>query len=84
MGIESAEYVIGTGVFYEVVTHVKDFFGFRSSMFQKKLQKAKQEGFEVLKLLAAQKDAKAVVGIDFDYTEFSGNRVALILNGTLV
>ena len=84
MGIESVEYVIGTGLFSEVVTEVQDVFGARSSPFEKKLQKAKQEAFEVLKLLAAQKDANAVVGIDLDYTEFSGNRVALILNGTLV
>jgi len=43
VGIESVEYVIVTGLFSEVVTDVKDIFGFRSSMFQKKLQKAKQE-----------------------------------------
>ena len=37
-----------------------------------------------LKILAAEKGANAVVGVDLDYTEFSGNRVGLILNGTLV
>ena len=70
--IVSIEYVMGTGLFSEVVTDLQDIFSFRSSMFQTKLQKAKQESFEVLKMLAAQKNANSVVGIDFDYTEFSG------------
>ena len=39
---------------------------------------------DALKYRAAEKGANAVIGIDVDYTEFSGNRVALILNGTLV
>jgi len=26
----------------------------------------------------------AVVGVDLDYTEFSGNRIGLIANGTIV
>jgi len=70
--IVSIEYVMGTGLFSEVVTDLQDICRFRLSMFQTKLQKAKQESFEVLKMFAAQKNANSVVGIDFDYTEFSG------------
>lgn len=84
LGVESVEYVIGTGLFSEVVSDIADIFGARSKMFEKKLSKAKEETFLVLKLKAAQKGANAVVGVDLDYTEFSGNRVALIVNGTLV
>ena len=31
-----------------------------------------------------KKGGDAVVGIDVDYTEFSGNRIGLIVNGTIV
>ncbi len=41
MGIESIEYVIGTGLFSEVVSEVQDLFGARSSPFEKKMQKAR-------------------------------------------
>lgn len=84
LGIESVEFVIGTGMFSEFSTEVEDFFGQRSSAFEKKLQTAKKAAFETLTMLAAEKGANAVVGIDLDYTEFSGNRVGLVLNGTLV
>lgn len=84
LGIESIEYVIGTGPFSEFTTGIEDLFGQRSSAFQNKLKTAKKECFEALKFIAADKGANAVIGIDLDYTEFSGNRVALIVNGTLV
>jgi uncharacterized protein YbjQ (UPF0145 family) len=84
LGIESVEYVIGTGLFSEMTTEVYDFFGARSGAFEKKLQAAKQYAVDALKHRAAEKGANAVIGVDMDYTEFSNNRVALILNGTLV
>jgi uncharacterized protein YbjQ (UPF0145 family) len=31
-----------------------------------------------------EKKGNAVVGIDLDFTEFSGNRIGLIVNGTIV
>ncbi len=84
LGIESVEFVIGTGMFSEGSTNIQDFLGKRSSAFEEKLQKAKQITFQALKMIAAEKGANAVVGIDLDYTEFSGNRIGLVLNGTLV
>ncbi|QDT11022.1 heavy metal-binding domain-containing protein [Planctomycetes bacterium K23_9] len=84
LGIESVEFVIGTGIFSEFTTQIEDFFGARSSAFEGKLQAAKNQAFKTLRLIAAQKGANAVIGIDLDYAEFSGNRIALMLNGTLV
>ena len=82
-GIESVEIVIGTGMFSEISSSIDDFFGSRSSTFEKKLAKAKETAFKKLKLIAFEKGANAIVGIDLDYTEFSGNRIGLIVNGTL-
>jgi uncharacterized protein YbjQ (UPF0145 family) len=84
LGIESVEFVIGTGVFSEITTSINDFFGARSSAFETKLRAAKNHAMAALKYIAAEKGANAVIGIDLDYTEFSGNRIALIINGTLV
>ena len=84
LGIESVEFVIGTGMFSEVSSSIADFFGQRSTAFEKKLQGAKKAAMDALKYLAAEKGANAVIAIDLDYAEFSGNRIALIINGTLV
>jgi uncharacterized protein YbjQ (UPF0145 family) len=84
LGIESVEFVIGTGVFSEVSSSIADFFGARSSAFERKLQEAKRHALYALSYLAAERGANAVIGVDMDYAEFSGNRVALIINGTLV
>jgi uncharacterized protein YbjQ (UPF0145 family) len=84
LGIESVEFVIGTAIFSEISGDVADLFGARSSAFEKKLQAAKAASMNAIKYIAAEKGANAVIGVDLDYTEFSGNRVALIINGTLV
>jgi uncharacterized protein YbjQ (UPF0145 family) len=82
--IESVEIVIGTGVFSEFGGEISDFFGTRSSAFEQKLQKAKRTAFDRLKYLAYEKGGNAVIGIDIDYTEFSGNRIGVVANGTIV
>lgn len=84
LGIESVEIVIGTGVFSELSSFVADSFGARSSAFERKLAEAKQHAMDTLRYIAAERGANAVVSVDLDYTEFSGNRIALIVNGTLV
>ena len=48
------------------------------------LVQAKTVAMDSLKYLAAERGANAIIGIDLDYTEFTGNRIALIINGTLV
>jgi uncharacterized protein YbjQ (UPF0145 family) len=84
IGIESVEYVIGTGVFSEIASGLADLVGSRSTGFEHKLQDAKNEALAALKYRAAERGGNAVIGIDLDFTEFSGNRVALIANGTVV
>jgi uncharacterized protein YbjQ (UPF0145 family) len=82
--IESVEIVVGTGMFSEFGGDVADFFGARSTAFENKLQKAKRTALDKLKYRAVERGGNAVIGIDLDYTEFSGNRIGLIANGTIV
>lgn len=82
--IESVEIVVGTGVFSELGGDIADFFGARSSAFEQKLQKGKKTALDMLRYKAFEKGGNAVIAIDLDYTEFSGNRIGLIANGTIV
>ena len=84
LGIESVEFVLGTGLFSEIGSDFQDFLGRRSKGFEDKLQTAKRTAFEAFAMLAAERGADAAVGMDIDYTEFSGNRIGLVVNGTLV
>jgi len=82
--IESVEIVIGSGMFMEISGEVSDFFGMRSTAFEKRLQEGKKTAFGKLKYRAFERDGNAVIGIDIDYTEFSGNRIGIVVNGTVV
>lgn len=82
--IETVEVVLGTGFFSEFTSEISDFFGARSSAFEQKMQNAKKTAFNRLKYLAYERKGNAVVGIDIDYTEFTGNRIGVIVSGTIV
>jgi uncharacterized protein YbjQ (UPF0145 family) len=82
--IESVEIVVGTGAFSEFAGDVSDFFGTRSTAFEVKLRKARKAAVDKLRYIAIERGGNAVVGVDLDFTEFSGNRVGIIANGTVV
>lgn len=84
LGIESVEIVIGTGVISEFTSALTDIFGERATAFERKLADAKQAALHRMKVIAFQKGANAVVGVDIDYTEFQANRIGVVINGTLV
>jgi len=84
LGVESVEVVLGTGVISESISEVSDFFGTRSTVFETKLQQAKKIALNKIKLLADSLGGNAIVGMDIDYTEFTGNRIGVIINGTVV
>ena len=48
------------------------------------LQTARYAVLQLLKYTAFLRSATAVVGIDLDYTEFTGGRIILVATGTLV
>ena len=56
----------------------------RSTDFEQKLQRAKAAAFNRLKFVAFEKGANPVIGVDIDYREFSGNRIGVVANGTLM
>lgn len=82
--VESAEVVLGSGPFSEFAGDVSDFFGSRSTAFEKKLAQARKTAMNKLRYVAFELGGNAIVGIDLDFTEFSNNRVGIIANGTVV
>lgn len=84
LGVEAVEIVVGSGPFSEFTTNIQDFLGARSTAFEEKLHSAKAMALKQLAWKAHLRGGNAVVGIDLDYTEFSGNRIGVVVNGTVV
>jgi len=82
--IVSYEYVIGTGPISEFTSGISDFFGERSTSFETKLKEAKAVCMDKIKFEAYSLGGDAVIGIDLEYASFEGNRIAVIVSGTVV
>ncbi|ADN78316.1 YbjQ family protein [Geobacter sulfurreducens] len=82
--IKSVEIIMGTGFISETFSDIADIFGARSVLFEGKLADAKRIATEQLRYAAYKIGGNAVIGIDLDYTEFSSNRVGVIISGTIV
>ncbi|MDO9087967.1 MAG: heavy metal-binding domain-containing protein [Anaerolineaceae bacterium] len=84
LGIDSAEVVLGTGLFSEFDAAIADFEGERSNSFQKKLQKAKDDAIYELCEKAADKGGNGVIGIKFDINSLDNNILMVFVSGTIV
>jgi uncharacterized protein YbjQ (UPF0145 family) len=77
--IISAECVLGINALKDYFTSVTDFIGGRSKTTQNSLREATKTVLAELKKEAKKVGANAVVGVDIDYSEFSGNGKSMIL-----
>lgn len=80
----TSEYVIGTGLVSEVKASFSDVFGVENEAFKKKMQCARDYVTADLINEAVNLGADAIIGVNFTYTTFSGNLIAVIINGTAV
>ena len=83
----TAECVMGMNVFRDIFAGVRDFFGGKSVASQKVLSDLKDECLQQLREEARALDADAVIGVDLDYSEFSGggrSMLFLVASGTAV
>lgn len=83
-GVLCAEVVLGTGFFSEWSAGVADLFGERSNAFESKLEEARRAAMRRLIEKVALAGGNAIIGVDFDYINFSGNLMGVIVNGTAV
>lgn len=85
-GIVTGEAIVGANVFKDFMAGLRDFFGGRSSSYEKVLRKAKDAAMNEMSDSASQLGANAVVGIDLDYeTVGEGNTMLMVMcSGTAV
>lgn len=83
----TAECVLGMNIFRDLFAGVRDIVGGRSSATQKILKDLRTNCLTELRIEAQKLGADAVIGIDLDYSEFSGKNnsmLFLVASGTAV
>lgn len=85
-GIVTGETIIGANVFKDFMAGLRDFFGGRSSTYEKVLIEAKDTALKEMQERAKQMGANAVVGIDLDYETLGDTNGMLMVtvSGTAV
>ena len=86
-GLVTAECAFGMNIFRDFFAGIRDLVGGRSEATQKVLRDARESCLYELKKEAHKIDATGVIGIDLDYSEFSGggkSMLFLVASGTAV
>ena len=87
VNIISAEVAVGMNIFKDMFSVVRDVVGGRAGSVQDTLRDLRNQALEELREEAARVGADAVVGVDLDYSEFSGggrSMLFIVANGTAV
>lgn len=87
LDVVTAECAFGMNLFRDFFTSMTDLFGGRSSATQKVLKDARNTCLYELRKEAKEMGANAVIGVDLDYSEFSGkgkSMLFLVASGTAV
>ena len=83
----SSEAVYGMNIFRDITSGIRDIVGGRSGGTQKVLRGCREAALTELKQQAGEVGADAVVGIDLDFSEFSGggkSMLFVVATGTAV
>ena len=87
VNIISAEVAVGMNVFKDIFSKVRDFVGGRAGSVQDTLRDIRNQALDELREEASRVGADAVIGVDLDYSEFSGggrSMLFIVANGTAV
>lgn len=85
-GIVSGETIIGANAIRDFLAGLRDFFGGRSSSYERVLREAKETALQEMMQQAASLGANAVVGVDLDYETVgqNGSMLMVTCSGTAV
>lgn len=85
-GIVTGETIIGANFIKDLKASITDFFGGRSTSYEKVLIKAKNTALKELEERAIKMGANAIIGIDIDYEALGagGSMLMVSLSGTAV
>jgi len=87
VSIISAEVAVGMNIFKDMFSAIRDVVGGRAGAVQDTLRDLRGQALEELRQEASRVGADAVVGVDLDYSEFSGggrSMLFIVANGTAV
>ncbi len=85
LGIVTGETIIGANVIKDFKAGLTDFFGGRSTAYEKVLSEGRNESLAQMKAKAAAMGADGIVGIDLDFeTVGRGSMLMVIATGTAV
>jgi uncharacterized protein YbjQ (UPF0145 family) len=85
-GIISAQSIIGANIIKDIFGGLTDFFGGRSTTYEKVIDEAKQIALKELEMEARKVGANAIVGVDLDFETIGGggSMLMVIASGTAV
>ena len=85
-GVVTGETTIGATFLEDIMAGIRDFFGGRSSSYEKVLREAKDTAMREMAQRAENMGCNAVVGIDLDYETVgeSGSMLMVTCSGTAV
>ena len=86
LGVISAESIIGANFIKDILANLPDFFGGRSSTYEKVLREGKETVLRELEKQASMMGANAIVGVDIDYNTVgaNGSMLMVVATGTAV
>ena len=87
VAIVSAEVAVGMNIFKDMFSAGRDVVGGRAGAVQNTLRDLRGQALDELRQEASRVGADAVVGVDLDYSEFSGgvrSMLFIVANGTAV
>ncbi len=82
LGVISSETIIGANFIKDILGGLRDFFGGRSSTYEKVMEEAKQSALRELEDKARAMGADAVIGIDLDFETIGANGSMLMVSAS--
>ena len=82
LGVISSETIIGANFIKDILGGLRDFFGGRSSTYEKVMEEAKQSALRELVDKARAMGADAVIGIDLDFETIGANGSMLMVSAS--
>jgi uncharacterized protein YbjQ (UPF0145 family) len=67
LGIVFGEAIIGANLFKDIMASVRDIVGGRAAGYEQGLRRAREEALREMAIVARERGADAVIGVDLDY-----------------
>lgn len=82
LGLVSTEIVTGVNIFKDMFAGIRDLVGGRTRSYEAELSKAKEKVLEELQVMAMEKGANAIIGLDLDFEVLGKNNSMLMITAT--